>query len=189
MVHGSTTFAERFAMFGSRTPSSQGEDLDQDELSSVYDTITSEPVVSADDTPRLPIKALTCDASGKFFCCGKEDCIATIYDIPDGTKVRKISGHSSAVSVIRLAWSHSEKYLISADDSGRVIAKRLEPPEVQDPKKWTLFPLFDMRVDEEVEHFLFSTPEDHLLGVGPTTARIIISLKSEKEVCRTSHLF
>ncbi len=112
-------------------------DLDHEDMSSNYESITSVPVISQDNNTRVPITALVCDSSDKFYCCGKEDGTVVMYNIPEGKKVRKIISHSSSVSVIKLAWSASEKYLASADDSGRLIAKRLESPaSVRD--KWAV---------------------------------------------------
>ncbi|KAL9120855.1 MAG: hypothetical protein Q9187_002593 [Circinaria calcarea] len=164
------------------------DDVDQEEMSSTYETITSEPVLSNDDNSRVPITALACDATDKFFCCGKEDGTIIMYDIPDGKKVRKLFHHSSTVSVIKLAWSSSERYFASADDSGRVIAKRLEPPTSQNPRKWAVFPLFDMRVGEAVEHFLFSANDELLLIAGLTSA-CVMHLKLKQELCRIRQPF
>lgn len=162
-------------------------DLDHEDMSSAYETITSEPVLSNDNNTRIPITALICDSSDRFYCCGKEDGTVIIYNIPEGKKVRKLISHSSSVSIIKLAWSFSEKYLVSADDSGRVIAKRLEPP-TGGKDKWAVFPLFDMRMEEAVEHLLLSICDEFLLIAGPTTA-CVMGLKSKKEVCRVRHSF
>ena len=160
-------------------------DLDHEDMSSNYESITSVPVISQDNNTRVPITALVCDSSDKFYCCGKEDGTVVMYNIPEGKKVRKIISHSSSVSVIKLAWSASEKYLASADDSGRIIAKRLESPaSVRD--KWAVYPLFEIRVDEAFEQFLFSSREDFLLIAGRTTA-CVMNLRTKEELCHTRH--
>lgn len=162
-------------------------DLDHEDMSSTYETITSEPVLSNDDNTRVPITALICDSSDRFYCCGKEDGTVIMYSIPEGNKVRKLISHSSSVSIIKLAWSISERYFASADDSGRVIAKRLEPP-ISGKSKWAVFPLFDMRMEEAVEHLLLSIRDEFLLIAGPNSA-CVVSLKSKKELCRVHHSF
>lgn len=63
----------------------------------------------------------------------------------EGKKLRKVYGHSSAVSITILAWSASGKYMTSGDDSGRVIANRLDPKA---HGKWAVFPVFDFRLSE-----------------------------------------
>ncbi|MCJ1353732.1 MAG: hypothetical protein MMC33_003719 [Icmadophila ericetorum] len=160
-------------------------DLDQEDISSAYETLTSEPIIANDDNTRVTITALASDSSNRFFCCGKEDGTVTIYSIPDGQKVRKLTSHSSSVSIIRLAWSASEKYLASSDDSGRIITKRLELP-TPGKEKWAVFPVFDIRVEEAVEQFLYSTKEEYLLVAGQTST-CVMSMKSKKELCLIRH--
>lgn len=101
----------------------RADSFDQDEMSSTYETIESEPVLSKVESNNVPVTALVCDHSDRFFCCGKEDGMVMMYDSLDGSKVRKLFSHSSTSSVIRFSWSVSEKYFASADDSGKVIIK------------------------------------------------------------------
>ena len=101
----------------------RSQDIDQDSASSNHDIINSEPVISFDDNTRVPITSLICSASNNLNCCGKEDGTVVIYEIPKGKKVRQIAKHALSVSIIRLAWSTSEKYLASGDDSGRIMVK------------------------------------------------------------------
>ena len=162
-------------------------EVDQEDISSTNETVISEPVISNDDNSRVPITALACDSSDRFYCYGKEDGSVVICDIPGGKKVRKVISHSTSVSVIKLAWSVSEKYLASADDSGRIIAKRLEPPR-KGKGKFAVFPVFDVRIDEAVEQFLFSACDEFLLISGRTTARVM-NLKTKEQACRISHQY
>lgn len=160
-------------------------DQDQEDTSSMYDTVASGPVIANEDATCVQISALICDSSGKFYCCGKEDGTVLMYDILGARKVRKIISYSSSVAVIKLAWSTSKRYLASADDSGRLIAKRLGPPTAG-RDRWAVFPLLDMRVDDAVQHLLFSAHDEYLLISGSTTARVM-SLQSKKEICRIGH--
>lgn len=162
-------------------------DLNHEDIFSTHQMTASKHVLSNDNNTRVPITAITCDSSDKFYCCGKEDGTVAIYNIPEGTKARKLSSHSPSASIVKLAWSISEKYLASADDSGRVIAKRLEPPtRVKD--RWAVFPLFDMRIDEAVEHLLLSLSDEFLLIAGSTIA-CVMSLTSKEELYRLCHSF
>ncbi|MCJ1384405.1 hypothetical protein MMC17_007521 [Xylographa soralifera] len=163
----------------------RADEIDRDDMSSAYETLTSEPKISNDDNSRVPITALVHSSSDKYYCSGKEDGSVTIYNIPAGTKDRKLFNHSSSSAVIKLAWSASDKFLASADDSGRIIAKRLESPSAN-KSKWAVFPLLDIRTDEAVECFLFSPRDQYLLIAGPNTARVI-SLKSKEEISRERH--
>ncbi|KAI8635320.1 hypothetical protein F5Y19DRAFT_7290 [Xylariaceae sp. FL1651] len=161
------------------------EDADHD-MSSAYETRTSEPVLAKDENSRVPVTALACDSSDRHFCVGKEDGSVTICSMPHGQKVRKVTSHSSSVSVLKISWSASEKYLASVDDSGRVIVKRLEPPTAG-KDRWAVFPVCDVRMEDDdvVETLLFSQREDFLLIVGSTHARVI-NMKTKKGTCRVA---
>ncbi|PMD60278.1 uncharacterized protein K444DRAFT_722408 [Hyaloscypha bicolor E] len=150
------------------------------------DTITTDPVLSNDDTSQVPITSLVFDRSGDYYCCGKEDGSVAIFTVPEGERSRKVTNHSTSVSIIYIGWSASSKYLVSADDSGRVIAKRLEPPTTT-KNRWAVFPVFDVRMEnaEAVELCLFHPKDLYLLIVTPTQA-YVMNLKPKKntEVCR-----
>lgn len=159
----------------------RSHDIDQDNLSSNCETITSEPVISSDDNSRVPITVIACDSSDSNYCCGKEDGTVTMYSSPGGQKIRKIISHASSTSIIKLAWSASEKYLASGDDSGRIIAKKLKKPS-NVHEKWAVYPLFDRRITEAVDQLLFSPQEDLILIAGRNTT-YIMSLETKKENC------
>ena len=163
----------------------RSQDIDQDSASSNYETINSEPVISSDDNSRVPITSLICNASNNFYCCGKEDGTVTMYEVPTGRKVRQVAKHASSSSVIKLAWSDSEKYLASGDDSGRVMVKRLEAPSGS-KDEWAVFKVIDKRIDEAIEQLLFHTKDGLLLIAGQTIA-YVMNLKTKAEVCRASH--
>jgi hypothetical protein len=50
-----------------------------------------------------------------------------------GAKARKVCNHSTTVDIIVIEWSSSRKLLESADDSGKVIVKRLR---IKPDAKW-----------------------------------------------------
>lgn len=161
----------------------RANEIDEDDMSSTYETIASEPVLSTDKRSREAVTTLACDSSNKFYCCGFDDGTVSIFDIMDGKKIRnKVMSHEETSSVIKLAWSASEEYLASADDSSRIIVKRLERPTKQKPK-WAVFALFDFRTDEAVEQLLFSAHSDLLLISCSGTATVM-GLKLKKEICR-----
>ncbi|KAL9041619.1 MAG: hypothetical protein Q9214_004044, partial [Letrouitia sp. 1 TL-2023] len=163
----------------------RSQDIDQDSASGSYETIHSEPVISSDDNTRVPITSLTCNGSNSYYCCGKEDGTVTMYEIPKGKKVRQIAKHASSTSVIKLAWSTSEKYLASGDDSGRIMVKRLEPPS-SSRAEWAVFKLIDRRIDEAIEQLLFHTQDELLLITSRTTA-YVMNLKTKSELCCACH--
>lgn len=162
----------------------RADNIDRDDMSSTYETITSEPVLASDDNSQVPITSLACGSSDRFYCVGKEDGSVTIHAVSNGRKVRKVTNHSSSVSVIKLAWSSSEKYLASVDDSGKVIVKRLEPP-TPEKDRWAVFPVCDIRTDDNaaVTQVLFSSRDDYLL-VASSSYVSVLSMKKKKEICR-----
>ncbi|KAL9022985.1 MAG: hypothetical protein Q9180_008452 [Flavoplaca navasiana] len=108
-----------------------------------------------------------------------------MYDIPKGKKVRQITKHGSSTSVIKLAWSISERYVASGDDSGRVLVRRLDPPS-SSKGEWAIFKLIDRRIDEAIEQLLFSTRDGLLLIAGRTTA-YVMNVKTKAELCKAGH--
>jgi WD40 repeat protein len=170
----------------------RASDIEHDELSSyessTSDTVNTDPILSKDDTSQIPITALALDSSGCYYCCGKEDGSVTIYTIPDGAKSRKVTAHSTSVSIVYIGWSQSTKYLVSADDSGRVIAKRLEPPTTA-KNRWAVFAVFDIRMkDAEAVRFCLFHPKDLYLLIITATQAYVMHLNPRKatEVCRKS---
>jgi WD40 repeat protein len=158
------------------------DDLDREELSSTQDTVLSE-TVSVSDAGRVQITALVCDSEDQFFCCGKDNGAVVLHEMKRGEKVRKLYSHSSVVSITEMAWSGSEKYIASADDCGRVIAKRLRKPTSHAPT-WAVYPLLDFRPGEAVSLLLFSLSEEYLL-TSSSTYDLVWSLKDKKEICRS----
>lgn len=163
----------------------RSQELDQDSTSSHQDTINSEAVISSDDNTRVPITSLVCNTSNNCYCCGKEDGTVVMYEIPKGKRVRQIAKHASSTSVITLAWSVSEKYLASGDDSGRIMVKRLEPPSTG-KGEWGVFKLIDKRIDEAIDQLMFHIQDGLLLIAGRTNA-YVMNLKTKAELCRARH--
>lgn len=157
------------------------EEMDRDDTSSNSEfSMVSEPIYSRDDTSRTQITALACDANNKYYACGNEEGAVYLHEVVEGKRLRKCFAHASTVAVIALAWSVSGRYIVSGDDSGRVIAKRLESKE---SGKWAVYPIFDMRIHETVEQFLFH-PKEHLLLISTHSTDRIWNMKTKGEVVR-----
>jgi WD40 repeat protein len=158
----------------------RADDVESDHMSLSGTSLVVEPIVHEDDDTRGHITALACDEGGAYFCCGKDDGSVAIHKISDGKRVRKAYSHSLTVSVIALTWSPSGRYMVSADDSSRIICKRLERRE----SKWAVFPVFDaLRVDGSVNQFLFSKDEKLLL-ISTASIDIVYDLRAKQERCR-----
>ena len=133
------------------------------EDSSTHDTLFSAPVVPSDDNSRIQVSSLVCDNNDTYFCAGKEDGTVTVYDMENAQSLRKLYSHSNSVSVIDITWSKWQKYIASADDSGHVVAKRLEKPTQQSNKKWKVFSLLDIKLGTAITQLLFSQSEEFML--------------------------
>ena len=156
------------------------EELDLEDSSSMSEySIISEPIVSHDDTSRSQITALACDSEDRFYCCGKDDGTINTHEMLKGKRVRKVYSHAVTVSIIALAWSLSGKFIVSGDDSGRVVAKRLDSKE---PGKWAVYPIFDFRINETIEQFVFHPSETSLL-ISTRSGDRIWNLRSKVELC------
>jgi WD40 repeat protein len=157
------------------------DELEREDSSSNSEmSILSDPIFSRDDNSRSQITALACDADDKFYCCGKDDGTINIHEMSEGKKLRKVYSHAATVSIISLAWSRSGKYIVSGDDSGRVVAKRLESKE---PGKWAVYPIFDFRLSEPVDQFIFN-PSEKLILVSTRSGDRVWNLRSKEELCR-----
>ena len=157
------------------------DERDTTDRSSIAESSTvSEPVITHDESSRSAVTALACDKSDAYYCCGREDGTVIIHDSLSGKKIRKVYTHASTSSVIILSWSPSGKYMVSGDDSGRIISKRLEAKEAG---KWAVFPIFDIRLDESVRQFMFDSSEQLLL-ISTSTKDLVWGLKAKKELCR-----
>ena len=152
---------------------------DDYELEDRGSSIATEPVITRDESSQTHVTALAYGFADKFYCAGREDGTVCIHDANDGKRVRKVSAHSSHSSIIILAWSYSDKYIVSGDDSSRIVAKRVE---LKESNAFGVFPVFDFRVDEPVQQFLLNESEKLLLISTSSTDRIW-DLKAKKELC------
>ena len=156
------------------------DEQDLEDHSSVGESFTgSEPTISHDESSQSQVTALASDSTDRYYCCGREDGTVTIHEAIEGNKIRKVYSHASTSSVIILAWSVSGKYMVSGDDSGRILAKRLE---AKGAGKWGVFPVFEFRSHEPVQQFLFKSNEKLLL-ISTQSSDWVWDLKVKKEVC------
>ena len=163
------------------------EDTGRDDISSNHEgnpesSMFSEPVICENDSTISQVTAVVSDPDDQYYCCGRDDGSVIIHSSIDGRRIRKISGHSNTVSITALGWSKSGRYIVSSDDAGRIICKRLESKDVG---KWAVFPVFDIRVKELVRQFLFHPNESSLL-ISTKSSDFSWSIrgKSKKETCR-----
>ncbi|KAI1110445.1 hypothetical protein F5Y14DRAFT_428823 [Nemania sp. NC0429] len=159
------------------------DDGDREETSSSFDGSSvsealSDPVYAQDHSSQGRITALVADDEDEYFCCGRDDGSVSIHNVIDGKRVRKVSNHSTTVDIICIGWSLSRRYLASADDSGKIILKRLR---IKEDGKWAVFPMFELRVDDAVVQLLFN-PGETLVLISTNSSDRIWDIKSKKEV-------
>ncbi|KAK0721186.1 hypothetical protein B0T21DRAFT_48645 [Apiosordaria backusii] len=141
----------------------------------------SGPVVVQDQqTQHAHITALVCDDHEEFFCVGRDDGAVNIHDMKDGAVVRKAYKHGATSEIVLIEWLHSRRFIASADDSSKVIVKRLK---IKDDGKWAVFPVFDLRVGDVVTQMLFNRDETLLLISTESSVRVW-DIKAKGEVCR-----
>ncbi|KAK4102353.1 hypothetical protein N658DRAFT_470033 [Parathielavia hyrcaniae] len=164
------------------------DDIDRhgDNLSSTFDgssvsEAVSEPVYSQDSSGSH-VTALTYESGGEFYCCGREDGTVSIHDMKSlkGKVSRKVCNHGSNVDVVSLAWSPSGRFLVSGDDMGKIIVKKLR---LKEDGKWAVFPVFETRISDEIaDQFTFSRDE-HLLLISAPLQDQIWDLGSKLMIC------
>lgn len=162
----------------------RSDDTNGEDISPHDSTLYSVPIHSTDND-RVQISALICGENDRYFCTGKEDGTVTIFDLDTAKHHRKLLTHSSSVSVTEMTWSRNQRYFASVDDSGRLIAKRLEKPSSQQGAKWKVLPLLDLRLGIAVTQLLFSSSEEFLLVASGPWDRIYSTKKKEK-LCQIS---
>ncbi|KAK4169568.1 hypothetical protein QBC43DRAFT_354843 [Cladorrhinum sp. PSN259] len=138
-----------------------------------------EPVISRVDSPSEFVTALSLGSKEQYYCRANEDGLVAIHDATAGNLVRKVYRHSGCTTIVELLWSESGKYIVSADDGGYVIAKRLAPK--QEEGIWAVFPVFQHRLGDPIKQLLFSADERFLL-ISTPLVDYVWDLKGKKEV-------
>lgn len=145
--------------------------------------VAATPVILHDESSESHVSAFAAGPDDKYYCCGKEDGSVTVHEAIDGTKIRKVYGYGAASTVLLLVWSKSGRYIVSCDDSGHIISKRLE---VKGGGKWAVFPGLDIRIRYAVLQFVFSNDEKLLL-ISTSLEIVVWDLKKKVEICSRRH--
>lgn len=161
------------------------DELEREESSSSFDgssvsEVVSEAVFAEDRSQSEIVTSLYCDNEDEFFCCGRDDGSVAIHEIGRGERVRKVANHSTTADVTVISWSPSRRFIASADDSGKVVTKRLR---IKEDEKWAVYRLCEVRVEEVVSQMLFS-PDESLLLISTDTTDRIWDLNLKVEVCK-----
>ncbi|KAH9907804.1 hypothetical protein F4778DRAFT_447789 [Xylariomycetidae sp. FL2044] len=160
------------------------DEVDREEVSSSFggsfvSEIVSEPVYAQDRDQQSRVTALLCDDHDEYYCCGRDDGSVSIHEIQEGKRVRKVCNHSTTVDIVCIGWSKSRRFIASADDSGKIITKRLR---IKEDGKWAVFPVFEVRVGEAVLQLLFNQDETFLL-ISTDSSDRVWDLRSKAQIC------
>ena len=136
------------------------DDQDEERSSVTDSSLITDPVISSDAGSKNQVTSVTYGFADKFFCAGKDDGTARLYDVKTGDKICTVSKHDPTTSIIILHWSSTNKFLVSGDNAGRIFCKRLQ---YQGQNKFRIFAAFDTRVQETVSQILTSDDEKLLL--------------------------
>jgi WD40 repeat protein len=154
------------------------QDLEDQSSLDEFSIVSSEPTIAQIDNTQGVITAIATSDSDVYFCCGRDDGTVIIHEATNGKAIRKVYSHSSTTSVLLISWSPSGRYMVTSDDSARVIGKRLK---VKAKDEWAVFPVFDARVSEPVQQFLFSQDEQWLL-ISTSSTDQVFDLRIKKQV-------
>ncbi|KAI9718673.1 MAG: hypothetical protein M1828_006608 [Chrysothrix sp. TS-e1954] len=128
----------------------------------------AEAAIADTDHGQSQVTTIVCDDKDLYYCCGRDDGSVSIHAMIDGHRLRKLYSHDDFTAVVTLTWSSSLKFIISGDDSGRVIAKRLRFKD----QRWAVYPLFDFGMESWIQQILFSRDEQYVLLCSRTSYQI-----------------
>src|SRR5271154_3145148 len=57
----------------------RANDIEEDEMSSTYETLTSEPTMATNDRSSEVVTAIACDSTNNVYCCGFDDGTVSIF--------------------------------------------------------------------------------------------------------------
>ena len=141
-----------------------GNGLGGTEDESLASRVVPEPVYFQESNGS-DVTALIYEGGGEFYCCGREDGTVSIHSMKTGQIARKVSSHGVHSDVVTLAWSPSGKFLVSGDDMGKVIVKKLR---IKEDETWAVYPVFETITSEGfADQFVFSRDERFVLISAP----------------------
>lgn len=132
---------------------------------SVYDSAwpPGTPPATTSRSSLASVTAIACAPNDLGFCCGREDGTISVHSMSTGTKIRNLPGHCVDMAIIGLAWSSSGRWIASADDSGRVLVRKVQMP-VTAEEKMKVFKSSDFRISSDgINQLLFSSDDRYLL--------------------------
>ena len=150
----------------------------EDQASPTGSVVAPEPVIIHDDSGQSRVTSLAYGFADTFYCAGSDDGTVRIHDVVDGKKICTVSKHDSTSSIIALHWSYSNKYIISGDDAGHLLAKSLKFKKTG----FRIFNIFDIRSRFPI-HQLFLNNDEKLLLISTSNTDEVWNLETKEQLC------
>lgn len=112
---------------------------------------------------KAEITAMVCHPDGDVVFCGKQDGSVVTYLTHDGQENSLLYKHASNISVTHVAWGSQRNVLVSADESSRIIIRRITKDRTGCSAADTMS---DQRFTDSVNALLFDPSNDRLLVSG-----------------------
>ena len=138
------------------------QDCDQSEVSDPA-SIVPTSVDMRENELRVDITAMACHHGGEVVFCGKQDGSVAVFFTKDGLENGLLYKHMSNIAVTFLIWGEEQSILVSADESSRVIVRRV----VKAQSGWSASEtLADQRFEGSIGGVLMNPNNDRLLVSG-----------------------
>lgn len=124
----------------------------------------------------MPSSIMALATSGRnFHCAGDDDGIVYLFDRTRGEKL-ELWRSATQMAVQHLDWSPDATHIAHAEVGGKITVKRvLHPESPTQASKWTIFPVFDVRIQVEsggINQILIDSTSRYLLLTSNISAQI-----------------
>ena len=143
-------------------------------------SLTPDAVIRREDGGQSRVTSLAYGFKDTLYCAGRDDGTVRIHDIDDGRKLCTVSKHDSTSSIIALYWSYSNKYIVSGDDAGHLLAKRLQ---YREETGFRIFSVFDIRIRFTIRKLVMNATEELLL-ISTSDSDEVWNLKAKERICQ-----
>lgn len=143
------------------------EDGSQSELSDPV-SLVPKTVGTLEMERDADITSMTCHPSGDVVFCGMQDGSVAIYTTKDGQRGLTLYRHAANISVTAIVFGESSGILVSADESGRIISRKL----TNSGTEWSSQLLVDKRSPSAITSLLIDPDNNLILLSGRLTAEI-----------------
>ena len=138
------------------------DECDQSEISDPI-ILVHESVTLVDKEIKVDITAIACHPDGEVIFCGKENGFIVTFLAANGQESGMLYQHAANIAITLLAWGSREGVLISADESSRIVIRKI----VQSSTGWSASDvLIDQRYSDPVNGILLNSANDRLLVSG-----------------------